>query len=54
MQMIAVKQSRDSANGKCDLPEKGVLKSLVEDLQEGEILSIPLEGMVISDGQTTE
>ena len=30
------------------------LKDLIEALQDGEVLSVPLEGKAISDGQETE
>ena len=51
--MIEEPEMERSPATEADKPITKLVKELVEDLQDGEIISIPLEGMVISDGQET-
>ena len=51
MQMMIEMQDHLTEAGTSDTPDIATLKSLVDELEDGEILSQPLEGMVLSNGQ---
>ena len=54
MQMMIEDQEQKAAAGKGNDADIETLRSLVDELEDGEILSIPLEGVVISNGTKTE
>ena len=51
MQMMIEMQDHLTEAGISDTPDIATLKSLVDELEDGEILSLPLEGMVLSNGK---
>ena len=54
MQMMIENQEQRVAAGTCNDTDIETLRSLVDELKDGEILSIPLEGVVISNGTKAE
>ena len=54
MQMMIENQEQRAAAGTDNDTDIETLRSLVDELEDGEILSIPLEGMVISNGTKAE
>lgn len=54
MQMMIENQEQKAAAGTDNDAVIETLRSLVDELEDGEILSIPLEGMVISNGTKAE
>ncbi len=54
MQMMIEMQDHLTEAGISNAPDIATLKSLVDELADGEILSLTLEGMVLSNGQEEE
>ena len=50
----APKEIREASATETDRTIRDVVRELVSDLQDNEVISIPLEGMVIGNGQETE
>jgi hypothetical protein len=50
----AVKEAQEASATETDRSIRDVVRELVSELQDNEVISIPLEGMVIENGQETE
>ena len=54
MQMMIEMQDHLTETGTIDAPDIATLKSLVDELEDGEVLSLSLEGLVLSNGKEEE
>ena len=50
----APKETQEASATEADRSVRAVVRELVNELQDNEVISIPLEGMVIGNGQETE
>ena len=50
----APKEMQEASATEADRSVRAVVRELVNELQDNEVISIPLEGMVIGNGQETE